>query len=83
METRDVHNIALGSAIRQLRKARRLTQQELADRAGIPAEKLRSVEVGSIDAEWGTLRHLAYALGVELPDVFRLTEEAEERGARR
>lgn len=77
METRDVHNIALGSAIRQLRKERRLTQQELAERAGIPAEKLSRVEVGTIDAEWGTLRHLAYALEVELPDVFRLTEERE------
>ena len=74
-ETRDVHNIALGHAIHQMRKEARLTQQELADRAEIPAEKLRSVEAASIDADWGTLRHLAYALGVELPDIFRLTEE--------
>jgi transcriptional regulator with XRE-family HTH domain len=77
METRDVHNIALGNAIRQLRKDRRLTQEELADRADVPAEKLRSVEVGSIDADWGTLRHLAYALEVELADVFRMVEGLE------
>lgn len=77
-KTRDAHNIALGNAIRQLRKERRLTQQELADRAEVPIEKLRSVEAGSIDAEWGTLRHLAYALEVGLPDVFRLTEKLEE-----
>ncbi|HVD41600.1 MAG TPA: helix-turn-helix transcriptional regulator [Solirubrobacterales bacterium] len=74
METRDVHNIALGNAIRQLRREARLAQQELADRADVPVEKLRSVEVGSIDADWGTLRHLAYALEVELPDVFRMIE---------
>jgi len=74
-ETRDAHNIALGRAIRQLRKEAKLTQQELADRAEVPVETLRRVEVGSIDAEWGTLRRLAYGLGVELPDVFRLTEE--------
>jgi DNA-binding XRE family transcriptional regulator len=77
METRDVHNIALGRAIRQLRREAELTQQELADRAEVPVEKLRSVEVGSIDADWGTLRHLAYALEVELPQVFRMVEELE------
>jgi len=77
METRDVHNIALGNAIRRLRKEARLTQQELAGRAEVPAEKLRSVEAGSIDVDWGTLRHLAHALEVDLPDVFRLTEELE------
>ncbi len=74
-KTRDAHNIALGKAIRRLRKEARLTQQELADRAEVPVETLRRVEVGTIDAEWGTLRHLAYALGMELPEIFRLTEE--------
>jgi transcriptional regulator with XRE-family HTH domain len=77
METRDVHNIALGQAIRQLRIGADRSQEELADRAKVRVEKLRSIEAGLIDAEWGTLRHLAYALEVELPDVFRLTEEAE------
>jgi transcriptional regulator with XRE-family HTH domain len=74
-KTRDAHNIALGTAIRRLRKEAKLTQQQLAERAGVPVERLRQIETGDIDAEWGTLRHLAYALGVELPDVFRLTEE--------
>ncbi len=73
--TRDVHNIALGNAVRQLRKEARLTQQALADRAEIPAEELRQIEIGGIDADWGAVRRLAYALDVDLPDVFRLTEE--------
>jgi transcriptional regulator with XRE-family HTH domain len=76
-ETRNAHNIALGQAIRQLREQSQLTQQELADRADVPVEKLGRVEAGTVDAEWGTLRHLAYGLGVELPDVFRLTEKFE------
>jgi transcriptional regulator with XRE-family HTH domain len=74
-KARDAHNVALGTAIRRLRKEARLTQQELADRSGIPVERLGRVETGAIEAEWGTLRHLAYALDVELPEVFRLTEE--------
>jgi transcriptional regulator with XRE-family HTH domain len=74
-KTRDAHNTALGTAVRQLRKRTSLTQQELGHRAGVPVEKLRQIEAGSIDADWGALRHLAYALEVELPEVFRLTEE--------
>lgn len=77
-ETRDAHNLALGSAVRQLRKNARLTQQELADKAEVPVEKLRQIESGGVDADWGTLRHLAYALDTPLPDVFRLTEELTE-----
>ncbi|HVD37543.1 MAG TPA: helix-turn-helix transcriptional regulator [Solirubrobacterales bacterium] len=73
--TRDVHNIALGKAIRQLRKDARLTQQGLADRAEVPVEELRRIETGAVDADWGSVRRLAYALDVDLPEVFRLTED--------
>ncbi len=77
-KTRNAHNLALGSAVRQLRKDARLTQQELADKAEVPVEKLRQIESGGVDADWGTLRHLAYALDTALPEVFRLTEELTE-----
>jgi DNA-binding XRE family transcriptional regulator len=73
--TRDVHNIALGNAIRQLRKQAALTQQALADRAEVTVGELRQIESGGIDADWGSVRRLAYALDVDLPEVFRLTEE--------
>ena len=77
-ETRDAHNLALGSAVRQLRKNAGLTQQELADKAEVPVEKLRRIESGRIDADWGTVRRLAYALETQLPELFRLTEELTE-----
>jgi DNA-binding XRE family transcriptional regulator len=79
-EKRDSHDIALGRAIRRLRKRAELSEQELADRAQVPVARLRQIENGIVDAEWGTLRHLAYALDVELADVFRLTEELEAGG---
>jgi len=78
METRDVHNIALGNAIRQLRKEAQLAQRELADRADVPGTELERIESGGVDADWGTLRRLAYAMDVELPELFRRTEELEE-----
>jgi transcriptional regulator with XRE-family HTH domain len=77
METRDSHNIALGNAIRQLRKEAGLTQRELSERAEISVTELEMIESGGLDAEWGSLRRLAYAMDVELPNVFRLTEELE------
>lgn len=72
-------NQALGRAIRQLRKEAELTQQALAERAGISKAKLRRIELGAIDADWATVRYLAYGVGVNLADVFRLMEREVER----
>ncbi|HEX3040527.1 MAG TPA: helix-turn-helix transcriptional regulator [Solirubrobacterales bacterium] len=80
-EPREPQNVALGRAIRQLRKEARLTQEELAERAQVPVERLRQIEAGAVDARWGTLRHVAYALETDLASVFRLAEfdHAEEQ----
>jgi len=74
----DHHNVALGEAIRQLRKAAGLTQRQLADSAQVPVGELRLIEHGSVEADWGTIRHLAVGMEVKLADVFRLTEALEK-----
>lgn len=71
------HNVALGKAIRQLRKEAKLTQRDLAERAGISVKELRQIERGGVNADWGTVRHLAYAMETKLADVFRMTEDFE------
>jgi transcriptional regulator with XRE-family HTH domain len=76
-ETRDPHAVALGQAISRLRDEAGLTQQDLAERGGIPAEELERIEAGSVDADWGTVRHLAQGLNVELAALFRLVEDLE------
>lgn len=76
--TRDRHNVALGRAIRQLRAAASLTQQQLATVAKVPVGELRRIEHGDVAADWGTVRHLAVGMKVNLGDVFRLTEELTE-----
>lgn len=73
-EPREPENVALGRAVRRLRKEAGLTQEELAGRAQIRVEKVSQIEAGAIDAQWGTLRHLAYALETDLADLFRLAE---------
>lgn len=74
---RDPHNVALAQAIQKLREEAGLTQQQLADRAEIPVVALEQVEAASIDADWGTLRHIAKGLGTSLADLFQLVEELE------
>ncbi|HEX3042406.1 MAG TPA: helix-turn-helix transcriptional regulator [Solirubrobacterales bacterium] len=74
----DSHNIALGRAIKRLRKEADLTQRQLAERAKVPVKDLRLIETGVADADWGTVRHLAYGMETKLADVFRLTEELEQ-----
>lgn len=75
----DHHNIALGHAIKKLRKEAGLTQQELAVDAQVSVRELRAIERGSLEADWGTIRHLAVAMKMTLADVFRLTEELDTR----
>ena len=72
------HNVALGKAIRQLRKDAKLTQRDLAERTGISVKELRQIERGGVNADWGTVRHLAYGMDAKLADVFQLTEEKEK-----
>jgi transcriptional regulator with XRE-family HTH domain len=65
---------ALGSAIRQLREREGLSQEALADRAGITREWLSKVESGSKSAGWRTLNQIAAGLGVRMIDITALVE---------
>jgi transcriptional regulator with XRE-family HTH domain len=80
-ESREPQNVALGRAIRQLRKEAGLAQEELAQRAEMAAGELSRIEAGATEARWGTLRRIAAGLETTLADVFRLAEfdDAEEQ----
>lgn len=80
-ESREPQNVALGRAIRRLRKEAGLAQEELAERAEMPIAELGQIEAGTIEARWGTLRHIAAGLETTLADLFRLSEfdHAEEQ----
>ena len=73
-ESQEAKNVALGRAIRKLREQAGLSEEEFARRTETPVAELRRVEAGEVEADWGTLRHLAYGLETELADVFRLAE---------
>ncbi len=59
----------IGSRIRTLRLQRGLTQNELAERAGMHKTELARIEGGVRGADAETTRNLASALGVDLSEI--------------
>ena len=59
----------LGVLIREARLARKLTAQELADRAGISRGLLQRIEKGNLKCEIGAVFEVAAIVGVKLFDA--------------
>ncbi len=65
----------LGSAIRSLRKERKLTHEDLANEAGFHRVSISRIERGEHNLSWTGLMRIATALDVELVDLVRLAGE--------
>lgn len=55
--------------LKEWRERRFLTQQQLADAAGVAPATIVRIEQGQVTPNFGTLRKLAAALGVTLDDL--------------
>jgi len=62
--------IAIGDKVRELRKARGLLQEELAERAGVSTQTVRNVEAGRFNTKTETLVKIARALDVPVGELF-------------
>ena len=65
----------VGARVRQLRRVRRLTQEQLAERAGLSHKFLGEVERGRGNPTLTTLAALSDALGVQLADLLAIEPE--------
>ncbi len=63
--------VYVGNNVRELRTLNALTQEELADRAGITATALSRIERNEAEPRPSTLRKLATVLGVEPRELIR------------
>jgi transcriptional regulator with XRE-family HTH domain len=63
--------------LRELREKAGLTQQQLADKAGIPVTSLRNHEQGQRSPSWAAVVKLSKALGVTA-DTFSACDEVSE-----
>lgn len=61
----------MATNLRRLRHAENVTQEELADRAGLSARYVGSVERGAVSCSVSVLGHLANALGVDACELIR------------
>jgi transcriptional regulator with XRE-family HTH domain len=60
---------ALGTQVRALRRARRLTQESLAERAGMDRSYLSGIELGKHNVPLDTICRLAWALGLDVREL--------------
>ena len=72
---------ALAAQLRAVRRRRRLTQESLAERAGIHRSYLSGIERGRHNVPLDTLCRLAWALGLDVRDLLPLA--ATRRRSRR
>lgn len=70
VSVRSPHVAALARAIRQLRRERRLSQEALADAAGIHPKHLSELERANKEPRATTLARLAQALGISPAELY-------------
>ena len=66
---------ALGNALRELRTARELSQEELAFRAGLHRNYVGACERGEINLSFRVILQLADGLGVSLSEIVQHYEK--------
>ncbi|MEK6815839.1 MAG: helix-turn-helix transcriptional regulator [Nitrospirota bacterium] len=67
----------LGGRIKEIRRLRRLSQEEAAERVGIDSKHLSRIEVGRGFPSLQTLEKLAQVMDVEIRDFFEFAHRAE------
>jgi transcriptional regulator with XRE-family HTH domain len=74
---------ALGAVVRALREKRGLTQEGLAQAAGLTTGTVSLIERGQSNPAWGTVKALAAAFEVSMGDLGKLSDEREAEIAKR
>lgn len=66
----------LGSRIKELRKAKLLSQEQLSEKINIDSKHLSRIEVGNSYPSMDTLDNIAKALCIEIKDFFEFAHDA-------
>ena len=59
----------IGDKLREVRKRKMLTQEQLAERSGVGVTTIVRIERNQVEPQGRTIRRLAEALGVEPADL--------------
>lgn len=77
MRRSDQPQPALGKAIRQLREERGMTQEALAQEAGVTVGHMSMIERGHSNPTWATVKSLATVFGVAVSELAQKAEKFE------
>ena len=72
--------VALGQAIKEFRKKKGLTQEELAQRTELHESYISVLESGRRNPTHGTVRRISRGLGVSLLELVQRADELERKG---
>ncbi len=72
MRRSDQPQPALGKAIRQLREKRGMTQEALAQEAGVTVGHMSMIERGHSNPTWATVKGVAAALDASMVELVKL-----------
>lgn len=70
---------ALGAAVRELRTKRKMTQEAVAQNAGITVAHLSGIERGHANPSWGAVVAIADALGSSMAEVGKRADKHRPR----
>lgn len=78
MRRSDQPQPALGKAIRQLREKRDMTQEALAQEAGVTVGHMSMIERGHSNPTWATVKSISSALEASMTELSGLVEQIEK-----
>lgn len=78
MRRSDQPQPALGKAIRQLREERGMTQEALAQEAGVTVGHMSMIERGHSNPTWATVKAITVALAISMVELVKLALEFEK-----
>jgi transcriptional regulator with XRE-family HTH domain len=78
MRRSDQPQPALGKAIRQLREERGMTQEALAQEAGVTVGHMSMIERGHSNPTWATAKAVAAALEASIVELAKLSLDFEK-----
>jgi transcriptional regulator with XRE-family HTH domain len=77
MRRSDQPQPALGKAIRQLREDRGMTQEALAQEAGVTVGHMSMIERGHSNPTWATVKAVAQTLDISMGELATLVDTIE------
>ncbi|PRP93378.1 DNA-binding transcriptional repressor PuuR [Enhygromyxa salina] len=76
-KTTDPTTLMFGRTLKRLRRARRMTQEDLGEASGLASDTIRRIEIHDVSPRLATLAMIARGLGLPISTMFEALDLAE------